>query len=64
MLSVFSLKAFEVEGIKETICVLTVPNAPLWGGQTESCLAELLGASPPKIKIVCDLLWTSSILGP
>lgn len=61
----FSLKASEVGGIKETFCVLTVLNTSLQGGLAESCLAELLGASPregssPKTKVVHDLLCARS----
>lgn len=66
----FSLKASQVGGIKETICVLTIPNASPWGGQAVSCLAEPLEATPregnsPKTKVVHDLLWIGAlILGP
>lgn len=57
-------KTREVGGIKETISVLTVPNASLWGGQAERCLTELLGFSQggnsPKTRVVHDLHWTRS----
>lgn len=39
----FSLKAFEVGGIRGTFCVLTVPNTFLWRGPAERCLADYWG---------------------
>ena len=52
-----SLKDSQVWGIKETICVLTVPKASMWEGQAGSDLARPLRASPrecnsPKTKVV------------
>lgn len=57
-------------GIKETICVLTVPKASLWEGQAESGLAGPLGASlrerhGSKTKVVIDLgPGSRSLVGP
>ena len=52
-----SLKDSQVGGIKETICVLTVPKASMWERQAGSGLPRPLRASPrecnsPKTKVV------------